>query len=82
MLLVRLPKINVVTAAMPTAQINTLLPPSLSASTPVVSFPVRLPAVPQPRMAPNEAISSERAGSANIVGPATLTTVRHSINMP
>jgi hypothetical protein len=82
MLLDKVPNMNVVIAASPTAQIKTLLPPSLSANTPVVSLPVKLPAVPQPRIAPKVAISRLRLGSANIEGPATPTTVLQSISMP
>ena len=53
----RVPKMAVVIAARLMAQINILLPPNLSARMPVVSFPVKFPAVPQPSKAPNVAVS-------------------------
>ena len=73
---------NVAIAAKNIAEINILLPPILSASAPVVTFPIRLPAVPHPRIAPNVAVSILSVGSASMAGPATPTTVLHNINSP
>lgn len=53
---------------------NTLRPPRRSAMIPVVSFPISVPAVPQPRIAPHMVLLSSSSGSSSIAG-LDITTV-------
>ena len=54
---------------------NTFLPPNLSARKPVVSFPIKVPAVPQPRIEPHIALFKLIVGSSKSWGLATMIVV-------
>ncbi len=69
-----MPNIAVANMQKPMEIRNTLRPPNWSAITPVVSFPTRVPAVPQPRIAPHIVLVSSNSGSSSIAG-LDMTTV-------
>ena len=58
---------------------NTLRPPNRSAMIPVTSFPVIVPAVPQPRIAPHAVLSSSSVGSSSMAGLAMMTVARQML---
>ena len=71
-----MPKIPVASMQKPIENRNTLRPPNRSATTPVISFPTSVPAVPHPRIAPHMVLFRSSSGSSIIAGLDMTTVVR------
>ena len=57
---------------------KTRRPPILPTRTPLMSLPLRVPAVPQPMITPQAVLLRPRPGSLSMAGPEITTMARHS----